>query len=170
MWKLLTCITIISKGTKCYIKDTLPSGPSGGGLLGRTREAGHEIPGLSRDGHHVFPAQTKRPWSQAAWNTQPPFCFEKPSHTVFKSGDEIQSGLPWWIQWVTEPFIILNMVVIFRHYWRSSHFTILQWRWGQDATFILWNLICLSDVFMMGQQGSGGLDEQAGWELLKRNS
>jgi hypothetical protein len=27
---------IISKGTKCYIKDTMPSGPSGGGLLGRT--------------------------------------------------------------------------------------------------------------------------------------
>lgn len=26
---------IISKGTKSYIKDTVPSGPSGGGLLGK---------------------------------------------------------------------------------------------------------------------------------------
>lgn len=35
VWKLLTCIMIISKGTKSYIKDTVPSGPSGGGLLGK---------------------------------------------------------------------------------------------------------------------------------------
>lgn len=35
VWKLLTRIMIISKGTKSYIKDTVPLGPSGGVLLGK---------------------------------------------------------------------------------------------------------------------------------------
>lgn len=81
---------IISKGTKSYIKDTVPSGPSGGGLLGKAslNKGGRTSkPGLSRDGYHIFLAQAKRQWSQEAWKIQPPFCFEHPRHTLFKSGD-----------------------------------------------------------------------------------
>lgn len=68
----------------------MPSGPSGGGLLGRTFLKKGDRTGntwtLQRLAPFFFPAQT-------AWNTQPPVCIEHAQDILFKSGDGTQAEL-----------------------------------------------------------------------------
>lgn len=89
MWKLLTCVTIISKGTKCYIKNTVPSGD---GLIDRT------VP--NREGRTLI-AWTSQRWAPL------PSCLSlhgggpkkhgtPASHFLLQASEELSGSADWW--------------------------------------------------------------------------